>query len=235
MSVSKSIAWRLSLSVLLAGCGGIDGNGLLDTGDAAPDAAASSSGDATVAATSDAGVTIQTANDASTLSEGGGGLGGDVDAGVGDGSTSDAGGFDASHGRDAASAAGDAEAGPPLPDGVRCGYTAQGIAAYCPAPTVCCVTGNASGYYFGCVSGASQCPGLTVPCDEKTDCPAGNLCCGIVNAAGQYTAVQCQTSCDVNQGQHEMCNPYAATNECAASGMTCQASTVLPGYYRCSP
>jgi hypothetical protein len=61
------------------------------------------------------------------------------------------------------------------------------------------------------------------------------VCCGITTNNGRYASVQCQPSCDPNANEYELCDPNAATDECANQGMTCQPTGVLPGYFRCAP
>jgi len=135
----------------------------------------------------------------------------------------------------------------PIPDsgpkdpGVLC-YTQYQppVSTYCKAGTeLCCIKQAAS----ACVASSQSAgclQGTRMSCDDEADCNPGSVCCGSINQIANqppyYTEIKCAATCAVNNqvpGFRRFCDPNAPVDECTSLGLTCIASTVLPGYYAC--
>jgi hypothetical protein len=93
----------------------------------------------------------------------------------------------------------------------------------------CCITNQT----HQCISQGGMCTGLAMKCDDTDDCLQGEVCCGQENQQmTAYETISCQPTC-LGQLQHQFCDP-AIVNSCPM-GLTCIASTLLPGYYACGP
>ena len=138
------------------------------------------------------------------------------------------------------------DASPPVVDaappdtnpGVYCGDT-NGNATYCKVGTACCVK-SSSGLPGGGSGSACEtstvpfCSGVAVECDSDDDCK-GQVCCGTLVANSRYTSVRCQATCDTQSDtQIHFCDPNAQDDVCAADGLQCTASGILPGYSVCN-
>jgi hypothetical protein len=172
-------------------------------------------------------------------SGGGGGSGGSGSGSGGSGSGGSGGSDSGSGGTDAAvDAAGSAD------PGILCGTAlVTGGKKYCAVGKQdCCATGSGAAATFRCESGtSSSCQGTTISCDDSAQCPTGNVCCGIFDTnTDVYAVLQCAASCDPTQGQYVFCDPTAKVDVCSAiphgggPAYACTASTLLPGYFRCS-
>lgn len=156
---------------------------------------------------------------------GGGGGGGTVDAGKG-------GSNDAGQSNDA----GFMTSGP----GIYCGADMNDQAVFCSTKSQeCCGTKNLGdlNFSYACIANGGQCAGVPIHCDDRLDCPSNQVCCGTFDQVKGYLAVECKTTCGGSGGGTtgvRMCDPNAATDECASIGKTCQQSGSLTGFYRCN-
>lgn len=113
------------------------------------------------------------------------------------------------------------------------------ISTYCkPGTELCCIKQSASACVPNQVGSCNQ-PATRMSCDDSADCAPGNVCCGSIfqfNQQPYYSEIKCAATCAVNNqtpGYRRFCDPNAPVDECAAIGLQCNASTVLPGYYAC--
>jgi len=137
------------------------------------------------------------------------------------------------------------------------GLTGSVVPAVCGASTTCsssdptcCATQSTNGITptsYTCTPGPSSCGsgGATSPlpvlCRDDSDCTGGKLCCGeLVDATGTggYQSVSCESSCapkdGANLSSHVIfCASTTTTGACAAAGLTCTASAILPGFIVC--
>jgi len=206
----------LLLVVALAACGGATESGLFGGGGGGDDA-----GSADAAGNHDAG-------DASS-----------ADASPGDdASTSpDANARDAAPLPDAAARDAAVDTGA-IDPGIYCGKNGNQNVYCTVGQDDCCATvqnGQPPNYQCKSIQSLS-CQGLMIGCDDTADCH-GEICCGTIDAQTQrYREVACKTSCDNpgpnNSTQYHLCDPMLAPSDCP-QGTTCQASTLLPGFYIC--
>ena len=108
---------------------------------------------------------------------------------------------------------------------LRCG---PGLA--CSALTICCAT-NTNNPTYACTAESACTFGDTpVTCDNGSDCPSPDVCCGDKQAttSTKYTHVSCAATCPYPDVV--FCDPTASK---CVQGMTCQPSTILPGFYVC--
>lgn len=132
----------------------------------------------------------------------------------------------------------------PADSKIHCGNSA------CSAQTqVCCMTvGNPN--TFACVGSVNDCAGgdqVPVSCSSGDNCAsqgnAGYICCGLPNGPqsqnpncngfSMASAVQCQATCDAQQGEFEVgCS--TTTQNCIDTAQTCiNSQCTLPGYTLC--
>ncbi len=137
----------------------------------------------------------------------------------------------------------DVPVGPP-DSKIHCGNTT------CSAQTeVCCMTvGNPN--TFACVGSVNDCNAadqVPITCSSTDNCAsqgnAGYMCCGLPNGPqsqnpscngfSMASAVQCQATCDVQQGEFEVgCS--VQTQNCTDTQQTCiNSQCTLPGYSLC--
>ena len=119
----------------------------------------------------------------------------------------------------------------PLDPGIRC----NGGNTFCtPAPQVCCVQ-SVQTSQSQCAASATDCQNqgdIPVACQDRAQCPANHVCCGQKVDPATYSDVSCQSSC-LGSLNTLFCDPTITPNECASTGRTCTASSILPGYYVC--
>jgi hypothetical protein len=120
----------------------------------------------------------------------------------------------------------------------------------CSAKTqVCCATVGFQ-FTYQCVSSVGDCAGandIPISCSSGDNCASqghpGDICCGTGNGpqnpsnlcqqSDTASQVQCQTTCDPQQGEFEIgCSPQL--QNCTDNTQTCIASKcTLPGYGLC--
>jgi hypothetical protein len=152
---------------------------------------------------------------------------------------------DAGAPRDDAAAAPDApvapvDAGPIRRDpGIYCGQKG-GADVHGPVATGACCAGNAGngngngGPRYRCTRVGAACNGPSIECDDQADCN-GAICCATL-VDNTYDSARCAATCKDGPRTTtvRLCDPKAPVDECAALGLQCRASTLLPGFYRCN-
>jgi hypothetical protein len=115
------------------------------------------------------------------------------------------------------------------------------------SPT-CCATQTNNGLTttstYSCTSNASSCNATgdaPVACRDQNDC-SGQLCCGELfdpTATNGYQHVICESTCVAKDdaGAFTAHIPFCTIGQipdvCAPSGLTCQASSIMPGFNVC--
>ncbi len=125
----------------------------------------------------------------------------------------------------------------PTDKGIVCGSNGS-TPTYCNAAAqICCIRVLQGGLDFACKAMGSTCAGLDMPCSDTVDC-AGQACCATYDNSGSggYSMVACQATCGGSVGstsEFRMCDPGAVVDECVASGLSCTASSAIPGWHIC--
>jgi hypothetical protein len=123
--------------------------------------------------------------------------------------------------------------------GIYCGQKG-GADVHCPAGTGACCAGNGGngngngGPHYRCTRVGAACSGPSIECDDQADCN-GAICCATL-VDNTYDSARCAATCKDGPRTTtvRLCDPKAPVDECAALGLKCRASTLLPGFYRCN-
>ena len=123
--------------------------------------------------------------------------------------------------------------------GIYCGADNNSQAVFCSTKSQeCCGTKSLGdpNVSYACVANGGSCSGIPIHCDDRTDCPSTQVCCGAFDQMAGYLSVECKNACNSTGSTAgvRMCDPNAATDECASIGKTCSQSGSLTGFYRCN-